>query len=807
MSQFENKSKEELIEELLSMQARHGAELQRHKTAEDEISLLAQALKSVRDCVSITDNQDIIIFVNEAFTSTYGYSEEELLGKHISFLRHPETGSSQLKEILSETIAGGWHGEISNLKKDGTEFPMELWTSVVKDDNGNPMALIGVARDISKRKQTENKLKKSEERYRTFLNNAHEGIYLFELQKPISTKLTIEEQIEECYKGFIVECNFAQAKMYGHEHPREVIGMTLAQAHGVTDHPENIAMLTKWIQSGYRISNAVSSEVDKNGKKVWFSNNITGIVEDDYLIRVWGTQVDITDQKIAQNALANSESKFRAVFEGSTDAIGVSKDGMHVFVNQKYIELFGYNNYNDLIDLPVGMLIAEKERAFIQSNSEKRMAGKEVPERYETLGLRKDGSTFDMDVHASLFMLNNEKHILVILRDVSAENKIKADLIIAKEHAEEADRVKSAFLANMSHEIRTPMNAILGFSELLDSAELTEEDRKKFRKIIRDRSQDLLTIISDILDISVIEAGQLKLHETTSELSTFINQLALFYHTGIVKDATDVELKIHIDPKLAEQSIQTDFERLRQVLSNLINNAFKFTTRGSVEVFCEIKDVNFLLFYVKDSGCGISKKKLKVIFERFRQAEDSYLSKAKGGTGLGLSISKGIIQLLGGELWVESTQNEGSCFYFTIPFKTAQTKAIAIDRKKKEFDWKDKTILVVEDDEVNTFYFKEVLSDIKAKVYYAVDGQMANRLFKKYPNIDLVLLDIRLPDINGFDLCRQFKKSRPDLLVIAQTAFASDADKKKSITAGCDDFIAKPIKKAVLFNTLKKHLS
>ncbi len=433
--------------------------------------------------------------------------------------------------------------------------------------------------------------------------------------------------------------------------------------------------------------------------------------------------------------------------------------------------------------------------------------GEKVPDRYETKGLKKNGQVFDMDVHATSFEFKGENHVLVILRDISQEKKLRADLIVAKEHAEEADRIKSAFLANMSHEIRTPMNAILGFSELLENHELTEEDRKKFRAIIRDRSQDLLKIISDILDISVIEAGQLKLHDSIADLRSFINQVALFYHSGITQKATDVELRIHMD--IGDLLlIKTDFERLRQVLTNLINNAYKFTTTGSVTVNCSLQDDQMLLFSVEDTGCGISKEKLKVIFERFRQAEDSYLSRKSGGTGLGLSISKGLINLLGGDLWVESTLGKGSKFYFTLPFKPATTKTKRAQKAKpKVFDWGDKTILVVEDDDTNTFYFKEVLANIKAKVIYAADGRMAKSMLKKHSNIDLVLLDIRLPDINGFDLCRLFKKEDPELIVIAQTAFAGEADKKKSLAAGCDDFLAKPIKKELLFKTLKKHLS
>jgi len=381
------------------------------------------------------------------------------------------------------------------------------------------------------------------------------------------------------------------------------------------------------------------------------------------------------------------------------------------------------------------------------------------------------------------------------------------DLIKAKEQAEESDHLKSAFLANMSHEVRTPMNAIIGFTELLDEPNVSEEKAKRFKKIIRERSADLLNIINDILDISRLDAGQIKLHKEQYDLRELFREIFEFYKLGQLSKSKNVEFRINFEVPGDKSSVFTDINRIKQILINLINNAFKFTQSGYVEAACMLSDEQNLLFYVKDTGIGISKEKMDIVFERFRQAEDSYLTGATGGAGLGLSISKGLVNLLNGKIWVESEENKGSTFFFTIPYKATNLTPVKQQPvKSDDYNWDEKTILIVEDYKSNISYFRELFSKSNVNLLFAEDGKSTKDILKKQIPVDLVLMDIRLPDINGFDLTRYIKSINPRLPVIAQTAFASQEDKSKCFDTGCDDFISKPINKKQIFSLVNKYL-
>lgn len=279
-----------------------------------------------------------------------------------------------------------------------------------------------------------------------------------------------------------------------------------------------------------------------------------------------------------------------------------------------------------------------------------------------------------------LELKNSNKEYLIINEELSEKNdKIVAmyhDLIVAKDKAEESDRLKSAFLANVSHEIRTPMNAIIGFADLLDDDSFDNETKKQFTHTIKTRSADLLNIINDILDLSRLESGSLKVESLPGSVSEILNELITYYNTknkNISKKPIIFNLRNSLP--IEQDEIITDFNRLKQVLMNLIDNAFKFTSEGLIEIGCKLKDPETLLFYVKDTGIGIPQKKLEVVFERFRQATDAYLSSKFGGTGLGLSISKGLIELMEGEIWVESKEGKGTIFFFTIPLKLKDLSA------------------------------------------------------------------------------------------------------------------------------------
>jgi len=381
--------------------------------------------------------------------------------------------------------------------------------------------------------------------------------------------------------------------------------------------------------------------------------------------------------------------------------------------------------------------------------------------------------------------------------------KINEELEISKKKAEESEELKSAFLANMSHEIRTPMNAIIGFSELLKRRTNSEDEIEKYISFINKRSYDLLNIINDILDISKIEANQLILNESYGELNQLMEDiLELFDNKLKIHSHQTIDLRLN-NSNLVPVTIICDFARIKQVLVNLIGNALKFTTKGFVEFGYIIIDSTTIQFYVKDTGIGISKEEQSIIFDRFRQANSSNTNTNFGGTGLGLSIAKGIIELMKGKIWVESSENMGSTFYFTIPYNHADTYQPIISTVIKEnYDWNGKEFLIVEDDQFNCLFLVNAINDTNAKLHVATNGEEAIEVFKNNPLIALVLMDIRLPKMNGYETIKHLLVLNPSIKIIAQTAYASSEDKRMALDAGCSDYISKPIERDKLLQKI-----
>lgn len=402
----------------------------------------------------------------------------------------------------------------------------------------------------------------------------------------------------------------------------------------------------------------------------------------------------------------------------------------------------------------------------------------------------------------------NRQVLAIIARDVTELENTKDELITAKEKAEESDRLKTAFLQNMSHEIRTPMNAIMGFSSLLVDNYNNKPKLENFSEIINLRCNDLLEIINDILDIAKIESGQLPVNIEACNLNALFAELTQFYkehqkRTG--KQQIKFSLQALCEP--SDYIIETDKVKLKQIFINLISNAFKFTETGSIIGGCKFDKNGNLVFYVSDTGIGIPPNKQQMIFERFAQVEHGS-NRLYGGTGLGLSIVKGLVGLLGGEISLESELGKGSTFYFTIPYKTSQMvqNEPLVSIEPKEFQFQNKTILVVEDDHYNAEYIKEILSNTGMHILHTSYGNEAIQIAATQ-SPDLVLMDIRLPDINGYEATRKIKQHNPKLKIIAQTAYAAQEDNQRAKDAGCIDYISKPLKRGLLLSMINKHLS
>ncbi len=406
-------------------------------------------------------------------------------------------------------------------------------------------------------------------------------------------------------------------------------------------------------------------------------------------------------------------------------------------------------------------------------------------------------------------LLNKNKE-LVTTNELLNESHF--ELKIAKEKAEVSSRLKSAFLANMSHEIRTPMNAILGFSELLEQPELTDEKQKKYFEIIRKSGKRLLAVINDIIDISKVEAGQVEVIIIDVNIFEQIKEVHTLFNTEA--SSKGISLVINNSLSIDESTIKSDGNKINAILVNLVKNAIKYSDEGTIEIGVS-KNESFLEFYVKDTGIGIEKNRQKAIFDRFVQADIEDV-KALQGSGLGLTISKAYVEMLGGAIWVESEPGNGATFYFTIPseIKTTEDKEsnqnIIINTEtitNTDNSINKIKILVVEDDESSEIFISHIVEELSNNILIARNGTEAVEICRNNPDIDLVLMDVKMPVMDGYKATTAIREFNKDVIIIAQTAFALLGNKEKVIAVGCNDYITKPIDKEELLKMIKKHIS
>ncbi|MFA5816628.1 MAG: ATP-binding protein [Bacteroidales bacterium] len=405
-----------------------------------------------------------------------------------------------------------------------------------------------------------------------------------------------------------------------------------------------------------------------------------------------------------------------------------------------------------------------------------------------------------------------EQELIIANKELAFQNEEKEKLAAELIKAEESDRLKSAFLANMSHEIRTPMNGILGFAELLKEPHLTGEEQQNYIRIIEKSGARMLNIINDIVDISKIESGLMEVNITESNINKQIEYIYTFFKPEVEGKGMQISFKNSLPSK--EAIIKTDREKIYAILTNLIKNAIKYSDKGTIEFGYNLK-VNSepveLEFFVKDTGIGIAKDRQEAIFERFVQA-DITDKQALQGAGLGLSITKAYVEMLSGKLWVESEKGKGSVFYFTIP-DNAETQAKSVITNVVSADGimnhqiKNLKILIAEDDETSDLLITRTLKKISHEVLHVKTGVETIEACRNNPDIDLVMMDIQMPEMDGYEATRQIRQFNKDVIIIAQTAYALTGEREKALEAGCNDYISKPILKDELLALIQKYFN
>lgn len=549
----------------------------------------------------------------------------------------------------------------------------------------------------------------------------------------------------------------------------------------------------------------------KNGSYRWIRNQASAVLNTEgKVIRMFGSHSDITEKKEAEAALHKMDQMYRNLIQNAPDGIAlIDYDGNYKFISPSGLKLFGYSE--DEILNKNSKVLTHSDDIELKANAIDFIINDKtnsVPCIEYRLLTKSNKYIWIESNFSKTTDQNGDPAIVINFRDISERKEYEKKLIMAKKKAEIANIHKNQFLANMSHEIRTPMNGVIGFADLLKNDDLDKQSKHKFIQVIDNNAKQLLTLIDDIIDISKIEADELKIAKSTFNVNGLLEDLKnLFNRIKSTKISKNIELKLNIPDSIQSFEIFTDQARLRQILSNLLGNALKFTDNGVISFGYSVED-GFLHFFVEDNGRGIPHDKIDSIFERFQQStfEDATLH---GGTGLGLAICKGLVEVLGGQISVRSQFGFGSRFEFSIPTEVHKsTKSINdhLDLNNVQKCLENKTILLAEDDPSIQFYYETVFELYNSNLIVANNGQEAVDIFKKNPNIDIVLMDIRMPDLNGYEATREILNINSNTPIIAQTAYIMADEKEKCLKAGCIDYLTKPIKKEELVNTILKYI-
>jgi PAS domain S-box-containing protein len=749
--------------------------------------------EQMSEIVFISNTNGYVSYVSPAIEKISGYKPQEITGHHFTNFLPVET-IPEAVGLWSNAMSSQLTTQVLELpfqSKTGTPIYTEIHIQYYHE-NGF-CGTIGVLHDITERKQHENLRKKYEHQLlesRLFLQNIYDtvnhSIFVVDVLPDGSHRYKGINKMHETLTGISNE------EISGKK-PEEMLD------------PEVAAAVVCHYDTCIRESRSIQYEecLPFKGKETWWTTVLNPVRDQTgHIYRIIGTSTNISERKLVEEKL-NKLSV--AVQQSPTVVIITNLLGNIEYINPTFTRHTGYTAEE----------VIGKNPRILQSGLMPKELYKELWQTILSGGVwhgelhnrKKNGELYWEAAVISAIV--NDKGVITnfvaVKEDITEKKKLWIDLVISKEKAEESDRLKTAFLANISHEIRTPMNGILGFSELLKDPHLSGEEQAEYIDLIHQSGQRMLALINDLVDISRIEAGESMMKIEATLVNRLLEDLYAFFKL----EAENKGLSLSCIKGLPddESIIETDSSKLTQVLTNLIHNALKFTLEGSVD-FGYSRKGNVLEFYVCDSGIGFPPEMKETIFERFRQA-DHTLTRNHEGSGLGLSISKAFVEMLDGTIQAQSVPGRGSNFMFTLPYNppgSQQKQAQSPDRVENQGLPTGLTILIAEDDEVSTVLLQKSLSGENITIHHAGNGRQAVELFELHPEINIVLMDINMPVMNGFDATRAIKKLRPGLPVIAQTAFASKEDRDTARMAGCDGFITKPINKKQLFELIKELL-
>ncbi len=739
-----------------------------------------------------------ILHVNQQFCDLFGIeaSPEALIG---TYCRDAE---EQVKTIFADSegfitrintiLATGKPVQNEELNlRDGRVFELDYVSMELEPGRTEHLWHYS---DVSEHKKTEKEMRKSEKYYKMLFNLFPFGVEMIDT------------------KGNIVDCSPSTTQLLGYNRS-ELIGKHISElldSDSLKTYINKFPELMKGKQQEAEVKLVRQDGVRLNAIRV-----ATPIINEQGTVTgAMTVTVDINERAKAEQTIRDNEQRLYALINSTPDII-CFKDGQGrwLVANDADLELFSLNDvdYYGKTDSDLAEFTDPIYReAFLtcEKSDEKAWQSGGILRREEVIP-KADGTikVYDVIKVPVLESDGTRKGLVVLGRDITQRKRAEEDLRLALIKAQESDRLKSAFLANMSHEIRTPLNGILGFMQLIQDPETDEDNKKLFKTIIDTSSRRLIDTINSLIDISKIEAGMVEVYISPVSVNDLINELHSFFKPQAeMKDITVIPV---ITLPKNEATILTDRDKIFAILSNLIKNAIKFTDKGKITFGCQRKN-DHIEFFIEDTGIGIPADRSKVIFDRFTQA-DYENKRVFEGSGLGLSIAKEYVKLLGGDIWFLSKEKNGTTFYFTIPYKTKAIKtSIKGEIEKKEMDSitdsiRDLSVLIAEDEESATIYLKELLKEQSKKLIFAKTGREAVELCRMNPDVNLVLMDIRMPDMDGYAATREIRKFNKKVIIIAQTAYALEGDREKALGAGCNDYISKPFEPKKLFAIIEKN--
>lgn len=722
------------------------------------------------------DRNLVITECNSSFIKILRANKEQIIGFDLHNLR-----DTSILPPIEDTLSG-IEGDYEGLYRttfSSVNIYLAIKTVPLHDTKSDKVVGgIGIVQDITERVIAEKKLAQKEEYFRI----------LSMLTTDAASILTVNPDgtfnREWIGTEFLNEIGYAEDDIGSFEKWAKIV------------HPDDLHIYTKAVES-IKTGKKVTREfriISKDGRTFWISNTVSPEFDSNgKLVRLISAVKNINERKYAELELVRQKNLLNTIVENAPVGIWIAApDGSYSMINQNFANNIGYGTPN--------RSITKEELDQCHASDSMTLKSENTLEVEEQVTFI-DGIKHTLRIFKKrLEDLNGDIiGVLGVSTDITDRIIYEKALVEAMEKAEESDKLKSAFLANMSHEIRTPLNGVIGFAKYLKNfPETSSDERSKFLGIICNSADHLLALINDIIDISKIDVGQLKINPEPVNLNNLLNEIYTFYYSAN-PNISKQGLSFRVTTTMSDQeaNIIADGVRLRQIINNLVGNALKFTEKGFVEFGYEFSaDKSTIKFYVSDTGIGIPDDKMEKIFQRFCQADLS-VPKKYGGTGLGLTISKSLVELMGGKIWVESEENVGSNFYFTIPFvkdKEMDSRKVQTFSKGELIDiCEGKQVLIAEDDSNSLFYLKTILKDLGITCIEAQNGMDAIEMFKSYPDVHLIMMDLKMPIIGGFDAIKEIRKLDSNVPIVVQTAHAFNNERIICRTLGVDEFLTKPI--------------